>query len=55
MRGFVIMPGMDGIAMVKHPRADPLNHGRAILMLISETSVEKEAQPFGVGADDYIL
>ena len=49
------MPGMDGMAMVKELRADPLTQDIAILMLTSETSVEREAQALAVGADDYIL
>ena len=49
------MPGMDGMAMVKELRADPLTQDIAILMLTSEASVEREAQALAVGADDYIL
>lgn len=49
------MPGMDGMTLVKQVRADPLTHDIAILMLTSETSVDKETQALEVGADDYIL
>lgn len=49
------MPGMDGMAMVKELRADPLTQDIAILMLTSEASVDREAQALAVGADDYIL
>jgi len=49
------MPGMDGIAMIKELRADPLTRDMAILMLTSEDSVEREAQALSVGADDYIV
>ena len=49
------MPGMDGMAMVKQLRAHPLTRDIAILMLTSETSVEKEAQALAAGADDYVL
>lgn len=49
------MPGMDGMTLVKQLRAEPLTHNIAILILTSETSVEKETQALEVGADDYIL
>jgi CheY-like chemotaxis protein len=51
----VNMPGMDGFAMVKALRADPLTHDVAIAMLTSDESVESEALAFAAGADDYIL
>ena len=46
---------MDGMTLVKQPRADPLTQSTTVLMLTSETSIEKEAQALTVGADDYIL
>ena len=49
------MPGMDGVALVKALRADPLTRGIAVLMLTSENNVEKEAQALEAGVDDYIL
>jgi DNA-binding response OmpR family regulator len=49
------MPGMDGMAMVKALRADPVTRGIAVLMLTSEANVEKEAQALEAGVDDYIL
>jgi DNA-binding response OmpR family regulator len=49
------MPGMDGIAMVKALRADPVTRTIAVLMLTSEESVEREAQALEAGVDDYIL
>lgn len=49
------MPGMDGIALVKELRSDPLTQGTAVLMLTSEGGVEKEAQALAMGADDYIV
>ena len=51
----VNMPGMDGIAMVKALRADPLTHDIPILMLTSEDSVDSETLALSQGADDYIL
>jgi type IV pilus assembly protein PilB len=49
------MPGMDGLALVKALRADPVTRGIAVLMLTSENNVEKEAQALEAGVDDYIL
>jgi type IV pilus assembly protein PilB len=51
----VNMPGMDGIAMVKALRADPLTCDFAILMLTSEDSLDSETRALSAGADDYIL
>jgi type IV pilus assembly protein PilB len=51
----VNMPGMDGIAMVKALRADPLTRDVAILMLTSEDSLDSETRALSAGADDYIL
>ena len=49
------MPGMDGMAMVKILREDPQTRGIAIIMLTSETSIDRETQALSAGADDYIL
>jgi PleD family two-component response regulator len=49
------MPGMDGMSMVKALRAEATTRGIAVLMLTSETDVEKEAQALEAGVDDYIL
>jgi PleD family two-component response regulator len=49
------MPGMDGVALVKALRADPVTRGIAVLMLTSENGVEKESQALEAGVDDYIL
>ncbi len=49
------MPGMDGLTMVKELRADPQTRHIAVLMLTSDSAVEKEAQALAAGADDYIV
>jgi type IV pilus assembly protein PilB len=49
------MPGMDGLAMVRALRADAMTRDIAVLMLTSESSVEKETQALEAGVDDYIL
>ena len=51
----VNMPGMDGVAMVKALRSDARTSGIRIMMLTSESSVEREAEGLAAGADDYIL
>ncbi len=51
----VNMPGMDGIAMVKALRADPVTSNVAILMLTSEDNLDSETRALSAGADDYIL
>jgi PleD family two-component response regulator len=51
----VNMPSMDGIAMVKALRADPLTRDVAILKLTSEDSLDSETRALSAGADDYIL
>jgi type IV pilus assembly protein PilB len=49
------MPGMDGIALVKELRADPLTQSTAVLMLTSEDGVDNEAHALAMGADDYVV
>jgi type IV pilus assembly protein PilB len=51
----VNMPGMGGVEMVKAVRADPRMANVRILMLTSESSVERETEGLAAGADDYIL
>lgn len=49
------MPGMDGMTMVQGLRSDPRTRKIVVLMLTSESSVEKEAQALEAGVDDFIL
>jgi type IV pilus assembly protein PilB len=48
------MPEMDGAAMVRALRANPKTREIAVLMLTSETSMEKETEALESGVDDYI-
>ena len=48
------MPGMDGASMVRALRDDRQTREIAVLMLTSETSLEKETTAFEAGVDDYI-
>ena len=51
----VNMPDMGGVEMVKIIRAEPSMADVRILMLTSESSVDREAEGLEAGADDYIL
>jgi type IV pilus assembly protein PilB len=48
------MPGMDGVAMVKALRTDPLTRHVAVIMLTSEANIDKEMLAMEAGVDDYI-
>jgi DNA-binding response OmpR family regulator len=49
------IPGMNGMAMVKELRADPLTRDAAVLMLTSAEGIDKETEALAVGVDDYIV
>jgi len=51
----VNMPDMNGVEMVRTIRAEPSMADVRILMLTSESSVDREAEGLEAGADDYIL
>jgi type IV pilus assembly protein PilB len=51
----VNMPDMGGVEMVRTIRANPGMADVRILMLTSESSVDREAEGLEAGADDYIL
>jgi type IV pilus assembly protein PilB len=51
----VDMPHMSGVEMVQALRADSRAKGIRILMLTSDSSVEREAEGLEAGADDYIV
>jgi type IV pilus assembly protein PilB len=51
----VNMPGMDGVTMVKALRQDARTRHIRVLMLTSESSVERETEGLNAGADDYLL
>jgi type IV pilus assembly protein PilB len=50
----VEMPEMDGTALVRALREDPLTRELPLMLLTSKTSVESEAEGLGAGADDYV-
>lgn len=50
----VIMPGMDGFAVCREMRADPILSEVPILFLTARTKPEDRIMGFHVGADDYL-
>ena len=50
----VIMPGMDGYAVCREMRADPLLADTPILFLTAKTKDEDKINGFTAGADDYL-
>lgn len=50
----VIMPGMDGYAVCREMRADPLLANAPILFLTAKTKDEDKINGFTAGADDYL-
>lgn len=50
----VIMPGMDGYAVCREMRADPILSDVPILFLTAKTKPEDRITGFNVGADDYL-
>lgn len=50
----VIMPGMDGFAVCREMRADPILSNVPILFLTAKTKTEDRITGFNAGADDYL-
>lgn len=50
----VIMPGMDGFAVCREMRSDPLLSNVPILFLTAKTKPEDRITGFNAGADDYL-
>ena len=50
----VIMPGMDGFAVCREMRADPILSDVPILFLTARSKPEDRITGFNVGADDYL-
>lgn len=50
----VIMPGMDGYAVCREMRADPILEDIPILFLTAKTKDEDKISGFTAGADDYL-
>jgi DNA-binding response OmpR family regulator len=50
----VIMPGMDGYAVCREMRADPLLSNVPILFLTAKSKDEDKISGFRLGADDYV-
>ncbi len=50
----ILLPGMDGVAMCRYLREDPLNADVPIIMLTARTGVDDRVDGLGAGADDYL-
>jgi len=50
----VMMPGMDGMEVLGHIRANPGSRDTAVMMLTAKDSDEAKIAGFGLGADDYL-
>lgn len=50
----VMMPGMDGLEVLRRIRANPATARLAVLMLTAKDSDEAKIAGFGLGADDYM-
>jgi DNA-binding response OmpR family regulator len=50
----VMMPGMDGMDVLRRVRANPATRDTAIMMLTAKDSDEAKITGFGLGADDYL-
>jgi DNA-binding response OmpR family regulator len=50
----VMMPGMDGMEVLRHIRANPATQDTAVMMLTAKDSDEAKIAGFGLGADDYL-
>lgn len=50
----VMMPGMDGMEVLRHIRANPATQDTAVMMLTAKDSDEAKVAGFGIGADDYL-
>lgn len=50
----VMMPGMDGMEVLGHIRANPATHDTAVMMLTAKDSDQAKIAGFELGADDYL-
>jgi len=50
----IMMPGMDGLAVCRELRADPILHQVPILFLTARGRMEDKIEGFEAGADDYL-
>jgi len=51
----IIMPGMDGFAVIEALRAEPATRGIPVIFLTVVDALEEKVRGFGCGAVDYIL
>jgi signal transduction histidine kinase len=51
----VMMPGLDGFALLRELRTDPRTRGIPVLMLSARAGEEARVSALGAGADDYVV
>jgi two-component system, chemotaxis family, response regulator WspR len=51
----IVMPGVDGLDLVRDYRAEPLTHDIPIIVLSSKDEAVVKDEAFGAGANDYLV
>jgi signal transduction histidine kinase/DNA-binding response OmpR family regulator len=51
----VMMPGLDGFALLQRLRADPITSGMPVILLSARAGEEARIEGLAAGADDYIV
>jgi DNA-binding response OmpR family regulator len=50
----IMMPGLDGFALLQRVRADPRSRSLPVILLSAKSSPEDVARGFDLGADEYL-
>src|SRR5512140_234458 len=51
----LVMPGVDGLTLVKQFRANPATHDTPIIVLSTNENPQVKGQAFAIGANDYLV
>ena len=51
----VMMPGLDGVALLRELRADPRTHDVSVVLLSARAGDESKVEGLDAGADDYLV
>jgi DNA-binding response OmpR family regulator len=51
----IAMPGIDGIELCRHLRANPITQGLPVLFLTVSGDMQSKTAAFNAGADDYLV
>lgn len=49
------LPGMNGLELVRHIRANPALSGVRLMMVTTETEIDRVREALEAGADEYIM